>query len=420
MPQQRSYANVGGAFRRGAAAQRAGAGDYEGAASYVGDDPDLMRSYASLGEAQHQRQRRDDVENYSRSYASAYANRDFDSMETLAGKQGDIEGLEGARSARQSVTDQQRLEMWRGARQNLADLEAIEQGGGEGYSDYLTRARSALQQNPDMDPDLRAMIESAPEQYNPRFLGGMRSYTQRITNALLTPAQLHEMENDSRLRDTQERNATAAERRADAAERTAEAAMLRAERGGGDGGVSGSQEFSRANSLRDEYNQQTATYRTVADIAARSEEYMRRVGANPRGASGQADVGLVYALAKIYDPNSVVREGEFATMARQGGYGQQMQSWVTQALGGGFSTTIRNQIMTEIRNGLRAQETQRNQTRDRYQGLAQRANIDPALVIDDYSAGGAAPSAPGATTPQRPPGVPASARWNARTGQWEE
>lgn len=390
----RAYADIAGNFRRGAAGSRAARGDYDGAAAYVADDPELANSYAAQGERAYQRERRDEQQNYSRSYADAYSRGDYESAGTIAAKQGDLEGVSGARSGQTEATQRQREDLWRGAQRTLSELEQIEASEGEGYEAFIQRGREALAQNPDMEPELRSLIERAPPEYNPRFVGAMRVYANRLRESALTPEQATEFELTARQRDAQDRQADAAERRAAAAEQTAEAAMIRAERGGSGGD---NQEFSRANSLRDEYNQQTSGYRTIADFASRSEQYLQR--ANSGQPSGQGDVGLVYALAKIYDPTSVVREGEFAMVARQGGYGEQMRSWVETAMGRGFSPQIRNQIMEEIRNGVRSAQAQRDQTRARYEGLAQRAGIDPALVIDDYQPAGAPPSGGGTLPP---------------------
>jgi hypothetical protein len=414
----RAYADIRGSFNRGAAGSRAAQGDYDGAAAYVADDPELANSYAAQGERQYQRQRREEGQNAARSYADAYTRGDYTSAGTIAAKQGDLEGVSAARSGQTEASQRQREDLWRGAQRTLTELEQIEAGEGEGYQEFVQRGRDAVAQNPDMDPDLRSLIERAPAEYNPRFVGALRVYANRLREAALTPEQAAEMDSTNRRLDIQERGADTAERRAAAAERTAEAAMLRAERAGSGGG--NNQEFSRANSLRDEYNTQTTGYRTIADFAARSESYVQR--ANAGQPSGQGDVGLVYALAKIYDPTSVVREGEFAMVARQGGYGEQMQSWVETAMGRGFSPAIREQIMREIRNGVSAAQAQRDQTRTRYEGLAQRAGVDPALVIDDYTAGappaGAPPAGGGGALP--PPGQRVDGQtynWTTRSGQ---
>jgi len=395
---ERSYADIGGSFRRGAAGSRAARGDYDGAAAYVADDPELADSYARQGERQYQRQRRDEQENYARSYADRYASGDYAGAGTIAAKQGDLEGIGAARSGQAEATQRQREDLWRGAQRTLAELEQIEASDGQGYDAFIQRGRDALAQNPDMDPELRSLIERAPAEFNPRFTGAVRVYANRLREAALTPEQAQRMAVDERRLDIQDRQADVAERRASAAERTAEAAMRRAENGGSAGAT---QEFSRANSLRDEYNAQTQNYRTIADFADRSERYLQR--ANAGQPSGQGDVGLVYALAKIYDPTSVVREGEFAMVARQGGYGEQMRSWVETAMGRGLSPAVRTQIMTEIRNGVRSAQGQRDQTRTRYTQLAQRAGIDPALVIDDYQPASAPMSAGGGGGQLPPP-----------------
>lgn len=370
---------------------------------------DIVRRYDPAAAAAYEaRDRRDAGEAYGRMVSSG----NYQKAEALAGERGDMEGLSAIRQLRQQHSREQRVNTWRvlrGYRDDLAAIDSMPEAERQNaWTQLLGRARQEAAQSPEGDA---SWLEQLPAQWSPQLSGNLQTRIDRIFEEMLDPEDLAELESTNRRLDIQERGADTAERRAVAAERTAEAAMLRAERGGG------GQEFSRANSLRDEYNQQTAGYRTIADFAARSESYFQR--ANAGHPSGQGDVGLVYALAKIYDPTSVVREGEFAMVARQGGYGEQMRSWVETASGRGFSPQIRAQIMQEIRNGVRSAQQQRDQVRTRYEGLARRANIDPALVIDDYQPSGAPPAGGGAAAPPRPPNVPADYVWNAADQSWD-
>lgn len=327
----------------------------------------------------------DEQRDYQRDYASAYGAGEFNRAGKIAGQYGDVEGVTGAREGQQQALQQERLEAYREARPFYDELTAIGQEPEETRAPRYQQWAQRLHQAVADDPQLSSWAQqNVPlDAYNPQIQGNLQNRLQRMLEILLSADEISQLQVRNEDRDFRREIFEETRRHNQAQEQTD---LMRAQRSGGDG-VSGSQEFSRANSLRDEYNAQTSSYRTVADIARRSEEYYRRVATNPQGASGQGDVGLVYALAKIYDPTSVVREGEFATMARQGGYGEQMRSWVLQAQGRGFSPAIRDQIMTEIRNGLASQGTQRDQTRTRYIGLAERSGIDPSLVIDDYSGG---------------------------------
>lgn len=393
MPNERAYADVIGNFRRGAGRSYAAQGRYQDAIEMDDANAGLYAGLESRARENKDRAR-------STAIGGAVARGDYDTAARTAAEGGDLQTMGAVNELRARFDNDEARSRLRQADQWASDLEGfVPLGAGAWdapYAEWRTRAAAASAARGD---DPAEFEREFPQMFTPRLAQAARAEVDTLLHALLTPEEIVTLRRneaqalrDERRLEIQDRQADISERRAAASELTAQAAMLRAERAGGGGGVSDAATFTRANTLRDEYNQQTQSYRTIADIARRSEEYVARVARDPGATSGQADVGLVYALAKIYDPTSVVREGEFATMARQGGYGEQMQSWVNQALGQGFSTTIRNQIMAEIRNGVRAQEAQRNQTRTRYEGLAGRAGIDPSMVIDDY---GAAPAAPG-------------------------
>ena len=387
MPQQpRVYADIAGNFRRGAGRTYASQGDFDRAIAIDADNAD---TYAGLQDRRERREREQTTRSGQEALTRAVATNDYRGAENVAAKMGDPTALASVRTMRTQFDDTQRTEAYRRGQRLVADLEGIQglpqDQQASAYGAIRNREIEAARADGADPSSVDAIL---PASFSPMAVGAARGRANAMLRAMLDPNELVEMERDQRRLDIQDRQADISERRADAAEMTALAAMRRAEQAGGDGGISSSAAFTRANSLRDEYNQQTANYRTIADIAARSEAYANRVAANPSAASGQADVGLVYALAKIYDPTSVVREGEFATMARQGGYGEQMRSWVNQALGRGFSAAIRAQILAEIRNGVTSARSQRDQTRERYVGLAQQSQIDPSMVIDDYQASG--------------------------------
>lgn len=70
----------------------------------------------------------------------------------------------------------------------------------------------------------------------------------------------------------------------------------------------------------------------------------------------QADINLVYGVAKLYDPDSVVREGEYATIAGS----QSIPEWLkgqAQFLSGGggkLTAETKKQILTQARNRIDA------------------------------------------------------------------
>lgn len=106
----------------------------------------------------------------------------------------------------------------------------------------------------------------------------------------------------------------------------------------------------------------------------------------------QADINLVYGLAKLYDPDSVVREGEYATIANS----QAIPEWLkgmAQRIAGGARLTdeTRKQIMVEADSRIGAYGSEYEKAVGTYAGIASRRGMDPANVFQatgDFDIGG--------------------------------
>ena len=96
----------------------------------------------------------------------------------------------------------------------------------------------------------------------------------------------------------------------------------------------------------------------------------------------QADINLVYGLAKLYDPESVVREGEYATIANS----QSIPEWVkgqAQALVGGGNLTkeTKKLIMEQAKIRLDSYKSEVDGARKGYDEIAQRGGLNPQNVF---------------------------------------
>jgi hypothetical protein len=154
------------------------------------------------------------------------------------------------------------------------------------------------------------------------------------------------------------------------------------------GGMSNAQ-FSRANTLRDEFVDQTKEARSVEALAVRSRDYV-----NAGVASPMQDIGLVYAYAKALDPASVVREAEFATMASAGGLGERFKNLVSQANGKGFTPTTRQELLNAIEAAAASLRKTRDERAVEYQRRAKQLGIDPSFVVDTQPPQGGVGSTP--------------------------
>ncbi|MNL01000.1 hypothetical protein D3C87_1214530 [compost metagenome] len=108
-----------------------------------------------------------------------------------------------------------------------------------------------------------------------------------------------------------------------------------------------------------------------------------------------SDINIVYGIAKLYDPNSVVREGEYSTVANAPAIPERVKGYVQYVAGGGKLTDeVKSQILTEARSRMGTFDKEFGAARDRYSDIARRSNADPSLVVpQDYTPAVAAPAA---------------------------
>lgn len=98
-----------------------------------------------------------------------------------------------------------------------------------------------------------------------------------------------------------------------------------------------------------------------------------------------ADVDMLYGLATILDPESVVREGEYATLTKTQSLPEQLRGEVLRALNGQgrLSQETRAKIMDIAGNRVGSYRERATADVERFSGLAQRFGMDRNLVIQD-------------------------------------
>jgi hypothetical protein len=361
--------------------------------------------------------------------ASAIGQGDYGALSNVAAKSGDPQMAQQANSLaqrehiRQAVRFQSDLE-------RIASLQDPMQMRGA-YQRWYGTVRSTAQRMGLTDPERVAAFEQMfpdPTTATPEAIAAAAQQNAQLTSNLMLEnsddpaAQWSEQQTAQLQALRDERRYEIDQARLDQGERRLEALAARQSGGGGE---LTTPQFNRANTLRDEYNQLTATYRNVADSVARSEAYYARVRNNPSARSGQGDIGLVYAVAKLYDPTSVVREGEFNMVNAQGSVIQRMRTlWQRASSAQGLDDNIRNALMREIRNAYTSARAQRDQLSATYEERARRIGVDPMWVIDDYEASGAASQgggggagSSGALPPVAQRVVGQTYHWTTRSGE---
>lgn len=137
------------------------------------------------------------------------------------------------------------------------------------------------------------------------------------------------------------------------------------------------------------YKMAVPAYKAVVDAATRN--------------TTQSDINLVYGIAKLYDPTSVVREGEYATVAKSPNIPEKIKGYAQYLAGGGRLTeAVKKQIVAEAQGRMQSYEGEFTAARTNYEDIARRAGGDPSLVFPSPYKSPVKPSA----KPSAPGGAP--------------
>lgn len=150
--------------------------------------------------------------------------------------------------------------------------------------------------------------------------------------------------------------------------------------------------------LRDEYSKATSLYQT----ARAGYEKVQKAATDQTGAS---DIALIFGFMKTLDPNSTVREGEFATAQNSGSVDQTVLNMYNRALHGErLQPDQRRQFAQTARGQYQVYEQQARRANDYYGKLAGQYGYDPSRIVRDIAplpdlpdAGGPASSGPAGT-----------------------
>lgn len=156
--------------------------------------------------------------------------------------------------------------------------------------------------------------------------------------------------------------------------RTGEANVIRE---GGQGMPDRTEAVEIENKLRDELDKQSEDF----EEQQRAFNSMQQLA---RDGTGASDVALVFSFFKSIDPQSTVREGEFATAANAMGLGEQLAQVFRRVDNGEvLSPELRKGLVEAARPAFVQSVTDQHQRQEFYRGLADRAGVDPTNVIRD-------------------------------------
>jgi len=131
--------------------------------------------------------------------------------------------------------------------------------------------------------------------------------------------------------------------------------------------------------LRNQYEKlpEVATYKAILPIVQSVRESEVRD-------TKAADLNIIYGLAKVMDPQSVVRESESAMVAAAGSPAEQYIGLFNSIVGGGrLSAAQRKELLTEFNSRFKGAEDSFRAATGAYQGITQRALSGQQPQIED-------------------------------------
>jgi len=170
----------------------------------------------------------------------------------------------------------------------------------------------------------------------------------------------------------------AAEVRAEAREERAQAAEARAE---AKEQRAGEPKFSDVAGVRKEFIASSKDFVTIRDA-------YNRIQVSAKDPSAAGDLALIFNYMKMLDPNSVVRESEFANAENAAGVPERIRTmWNRSLQGEKLGPDQRKDFVDRANRLFKSQMQSQEKLESEYRGLAERHKIDPRDVIVDFRSG---------------------------------
>lgn len=143
--------------------------------------------------------------------------------------------------------------------------------------------------------------------------------------------------------------------------------------------ATGQKAFSQEKELRKEF---TTASKDFSEALLGLEKVQN--AAMTKSPSGATDIALVFGYMKVLDPNSVVREGEFATAANAGGISERIRATYNRLVSGGgeiLTPDLRRQFISAARTQFQPYLSQQQSRETDYIDLTEAYNLDPTKVV---------------------------------------
>jgi hypothetical protein len=140
----------------------------------------------------------------------------------------------------------------------------------------------------------------------------------------------------------------------------------------------GTPKLSDISTLRQQFLAQSKDFVTIRD------SYERLLNAT-QVPSAAGDLALIFNYMKMLDPNSVVREAEFATAQNAAGVPERVRAQWNRALNGErLSDETRKDFVTQAGGQFAAQLRGHTQLETQFRGLATQSGMPPEQVVVDF------------------------------------
>lgn len=165
------------------------------------------------------------------------------------------------------------------------------------------------------------------------------------------------------------------------------AAKYREPKPEGPGGLQPSQ-VTTAKQFQDDYYRDSKTYVTVRNA-------FQQVAGAAKNPDAAGDLSLIFGYMKMLDPNSVVRETEFANAQNAAGVPDQVRNLYNRAISGQrLNPRQRDQFVGQAQRIMQSAHENQQRVRKTYGDRSSKFGIDPTMVLDDEEPmpGGEAPA----------------------------
>lgn len=160
--------------------------------------------------------------------------------------------------------------------------------------------------------------------------------------------------------------------------------------------------FKNENALRDEFQKASGDFVKIRNAYG-------LVNAAAKDPSAAGDMALIFSFMRILDPNSVVREGEFATAQNAAGVPDRIVNTYNRLLKGErLGESQRADFVNQAKKIYDEQKQQNDGLAEQYRGMAKRYKLNPENIVTSFerkaapapAAGGMGGGAKTATNPK--------------------